>query len=265
MYQRGQKRRRASNKGRAGSFSKRRKGAGAFGYNSGSLRSGVRPFKAGGSASMATMPNVIGAPGRMELKLRGTIRYTLTSTTGAFSTAVVSRCNSIFDPFAASSASTLGMVNSWCGPTSASTSGLYHSYIVKAFRHDIRVSNLQSANYPVTVGFVCRPSTQSVATSWDYVTNHGHSVVRQIDPGANGGSNQLISMYRSVAAVYAETKACVALDDSFSALSDANPASEVNMDAFVQTGDAATTQTIYLTHTITMWVTLFGPKRGLGN
>lgn len=265
MYQRGQKRRRASNKGRAGKFLKRRKGAFAFGYGTGSKVSGVRPFKAGGSASMASMPTIIGVPGRMELQLRGTIGYTLTSTTGAFSTAVVSRCNSIFDPFAASSAATLGMVQSWCGTTSAGTGGLYHSYIVKAFKHDISVSNLQSANYPMRVGFVCRPSTQSVCTAWNEVTNQGHAIVRQIDPGGNGGRNQHISMYRSVAAVYAETKACVALDDSFSALSDANPASEVNMDAYLQTQDGATTQTIYLTHTITMWVTLFGPKRGLSN
>jgi len=265
MYQRGQKRRRASNKGRAGKFLKRRKGAFAFSYGTGSKVSGVRPFKAGGSATMATMPTIIGVPGRMELQLRGTIGYTLTSTTGAFSTAVISRCNSIFDPFAASSAATLAMVNSWMGPTSASTSGLYHSYIVKAFKHDIVVSNLQSANYPMRFGIVARPNTQSVCTAWNQVTAQAHSIVRQIDPGGNGGRNQHLSMYRSVAAVYAESKACVALDDSFAALSDANPASEVDLDAYVQTQDGATTQTIYITHTITMWVTLFGPKRGLEN
>lgn len=134
------------------------------------------------------------------------------------------------------------------------------SYMVVAFKLEIDCHVLQSSNYPMTCGLSFRPGSRVAPSAWSNF-HHQFAQVRNIDPGANGGNRAKLVMYGTTAAVYGDTKATVQLDDSFSALSNANPASECNADFTLQTADSATSQTIYTVLTLTQWAIMFGPKR----
>lgn len=257
MFQRGQKRRRTrKGSSRAG---KRRKTP--FGGTLGVRSGGVVPFRRGGDAAQALISGAIFAPGRLGVKFVTTERFSFTSTSGAFGQTQMCRLNSVFDPWNASGSSTVSGYVNWFGSTpSSNTDGVYMSYMVVAAKLEMDCHVLQSSNYPMTVGLAFRPATRSAATTWSNF-RHQYSITRELDPGANGGNRAKLSLYGSIAGIYGDTRATVQLDDSFAALSNANPASECYADFVLATADGTTTQNLYTTATLTQWVIMFGPKR----
>ena len=256
MFKGGQKRRRS----RKGSSSLRKRRKTPFGGTLGIRSKGIVPFRRGGDASQALITGAIFAPSRLGLKFVSTERFSFASTTGGFATTATARLNSLFDPWNASSSGIATGHLNWFGATPGATEGIYMSYMVVAAKLELEVHVLQASNYPMNVGLSFRPASRSAPTSWANL-QHQYATVRTLDPGANGGNRSKLQLYGSVAGIYGDTKATVQLDDTFSALSNANPASEVYADFTLQTADSTTTQTVYTMATLTQWVIMFGVKR----
>jgi len=266
MYMRKGTKRKASRSwkgGKSGGFKKRR----GFGSSGGSLAltspfgpSSVQYGAGKGITDQAVLYKTVGTPGRLMTKFRTSYSGTMQSASGAFTTGGVAIPNSLFDPAGAQGSIKAGGWTSFFGTSPTSADGLYFSYMVTAAKLTIWFNAATANTVPVNVGIRFLPgSGQAAASSADFMTTQ-HAKQTCVGLPAGGQGQRVISVYASIAQVMSDVMASVAYDDSFSALSNASPASQVNADYFVQSTDASTTTNILYRAELTQWVCLFGRK-----
>lgn len=254
----------ASWKGSKGGF-KKRKGFGS----GGGIRAISSPFGpssvqfgAGkGITDQAVLYKTVGVPGRIALKLRTSYSGTLTSTSGAFTTGGIAIPNSCFDPAGAQGSIRAGGFTSWMGTTPTSTDGLYMYYAVTAFKLRLWIQGTTSTTISTNVGIrFLDASAQAAASSSDFMAGplSRQTVVAQVSTGY--GNQKVLSLYATTAQVASDVMASVAFDNTYAALSNANPASQCNADYFIQSTDASTTTAVQYRAELTQWVVLFGRK-----
>jgi len=156
------------------------------------------------------------------------------------------KANSCFNPLGSiTTGQPIGFSN-FCG-----TAGQYRAYIVHAFRIEVQsvVSNINGV-----MGVSFRPASMSVPSSMAQVAGLARSKVVQMLP------EQLkrISIYATVGQIYGQTDATVAMADSFSALYNTDPSSEIFCDLSFQENSATTQITISCVVKMTQYVEFFG-------
>jgi len=251
-------------KGGKRGFKKRR----GFG-SSGGIRAITSPFGpssvqfgAGkGITDQAILYKTTGIPGRLGLKFRTSYSGTLTSTNGAFTNGGLASINSLFDPANASGAILAGGHANWFGASGSSSDGLYRLYIVTAAKIRIQLFPGTANTIPVNFGIRFLPTGQQAAASANaFMANRN---AKQISvPSLNSGAagKTFLSNYATIAECASDSMASVAYDDTYSAISTANPSSLIVCDYFIQSLDAATTTTLYYRVELIQWAMLFEPK-----
>lgn len=188
-------------------------------------------------------------PDRVFVKLRKVLRTDLaTEAAGAFANFPI-LCNNGIDPFGTLGAGGCVGFNSWCG----SGSGQYLAYCVHAFA--VKVQATQPAG--TTGTHLCmsfKSAAQAVPT--DTVQTAGSQRAKSLLLAAGTQVHTLYS-YHSVAECYGQTNQTVATDDTYSALYNAAPASEVRCDISLQ-GTAATQNTIPVLIELVQYIEFFG-------
>jgi len=188
-------------------------------------------------------------PDRVFVKLKKVCRADLsTGASGAFGNYPI-YCNDCKDPFGSLAAGGPVGFASWCG----NGAGQYLAYTVHAFA--IRVQCTQPAGTTGThiVLSFC-PNSQAVPT--DTVQAAGGQRAKGVLLAA-GTQVHTIGAYHSVAEVYGQTNQAVAIDDTFSALYNATPSSEVRCDISLQ-GTSSTQNTIPALIELTQYVEFYG-------
>lgn len=241
--------RKSSKKGSRKGFKKRFKGDGkGFGYGpvGGSRFSGKR---AKGRPTQAVVPGPLGGPDRIFVKLRKFGRGTLTSgASGAFAVSPI-YANDCKDPFGTLGAGGPAGFSYYCG----NADGQYLAYCVHSFKFDLTFTQPSGSTGTVVALHPC-PNSQAAPTSMEAVMGGARSVYTL---AAAGTQVHKLSLYCTVAEVYGQTKQTVAIDDSFAALYNATPSSEVRVD--VCTADtSATQQSLPFTFVLTQYVEFFG-------
>lgn len=190
-----------------------------------------------------------GGPDRVFIKLTKILRTSLGSgTSGAFALYQIFP-NDCKDPFGGLGAGGPVGFGSWAG----NGAGQFLAYTVHAF--SVRLRATQPAGSTAT--HVCyRFCPASVGTPTDTLQIAGAPRAKSVLVAAGDGIRELRS-FHTVAEVYGQTQQAVAIDDSFSALYNATPASEVRMDlAFQDT--VATQQTVPILLELTQYIEFYG-------
>lgn len=188
-------------------------------------------------------------PDRVFVKLKKFLRTDLTTgASGAFSNLNI-QVNDCKDPFDTLAAGGPVGFASWCG----NGAGQYLAYCVHAF--SVRITCTQPAGTTGThIVMSFKPESQAVPT--DTVQAAGGQRSKSILVAA-GTQIHTMHSYHSVAEIYGQTNQAVAIDDSFAALYNATPASEVRCDISLQ-GTATTQNTIPAVIELTQYVEFFG-------
>jgi len=188
-------------------------------------------------------------PDRVFVKLKKVLRADLTTgASGAFSNYDIFP-NDCKDPFGSAGAGGPVGFASWCG----NGAGQYLAYCVHAF--SIRVRCTQPAGSTGThVVMSFKPNSQAAPT--DTVQAAGGQRSKSLLLAA-GTQIADMSAYHSVAEVYGQTNQAVAIDDSFAALYNATPSSEVRCDISLQ-GTASTVNSIPALIELTQYIEFFG-------
>lgn len=188
-------------------------------------------------------------PDRVFVKLKKVCRVDLTTgASGGFATNPIYP-NDCKDPFGSLAAGGPVGFASWCG----NGAGQYLAYTVHAFA--VRVSITQPAGTTGThvVMSFC-PNSQAVPT--DTVQAAGGQRAKGLLLAA-GTEVHVLSAYHSVAEIYGQTNQAVAIDDSFSALYNATPSSEVRCDISLQ-GTSSTLNTAPALIELTQYIEFYG-------
>lgn len=188
-------------------------------------------------------------PDRVFVKLKKILRTDLTTgASGAFANSPIYPNNGI-DPFSTAAAGGAVGFSSWCG----TGSGQYLAYCVHAFAVKVLISQPAGSNGThVVMSF--KPSAQALPT--DTVQAAGGARAKSLLICAGTEVHKLQS-YHSVAEVYGQTNQTVASDDSFSALHNAAPSSEVRCDISLQATSATSTTCPALIE-LTQYIEFFG-------
>jgi len=266
MFMRKGSKRKASSSwkgGKKGGFKKRR----GFGPSSGSVAltnpfgpSSVQYGAGKGITDQAVLYKTIGSPGRLMMKFRTSYSGSLQSASGAFTSGGIAIPNSLFDPAGAQGSIKAGGWTSWFGTSPTSADGIYYSYMVTAAKLKVYFNAATANTIPVNVGLRFLPGSGQVAASASDFMTSNFAKQNCVGLPAGGQGQRVISIYASIAQVMSDVMASVAYDDTFSALSNATPTSQVNADYFVQSTDASTTTNILYRAELTQWVCLFGRK-----
>lgn len=262
MFQRKGTKRKASYKARRGGFKKRR-GFGSRGgpsYLSPFGPSAVQYGPGKGITDQAILYKTVGIPGRLMLKLVTSYSGALSSTSGAFSTGNLSKINSLNDPAGASGSIVCGAYYNWFGTSPTSNDGIFSSYIVTAARMKVWLNAGTANTVPVNVAIRFKSYLAGSPVTFTEAT--ANPMVKQTCVGlpAGGQGQKVLSLYATIAQVMSDSMATVAYDDSFAALSNADPATLAQCDICQQSTDAATTTTLLYRAELTQWVCLFGRK-----
>lgn len=128
---------------------------------------------------------------------------------------------------------------------------LYQAYIVHAFRVNLQV--IPGSNYGA-VALSMRPASMSTPISIQQQAGQGRALLKMCIPSVI----TKMSMYGTTAQVYGQSPQTVATADSFSALYNADPTSEVMMDIGCQEPSLSVQITFSCTVEITQYVEVFG-------
>lgn len=215
-------------------------------HSGGSTRGNI-----GGRPSEVFVPGTVGVAGRAFVKLRTHYWGSYTSTSGAFTTARISKINSILDP-----AGTLGSIRP-SGYTQWAS--MYHSYIVHACKVELQLHRGTGDLVASTV--IMAPSSGSQTAPTTIYDAAGQPFARHITV-PEGTSTEMSKMfvYTTIGQVIGQDKKTIAYDDTFAALVSADPATLCHMNVSMQSIDAATTSVVEFGVFITQWVEFFGPK-----
>jgi len=241
--------RKGSKKGRQGGFKRRRLGpAGnkSWFHSGGSTKGNI-----GGRPSQVFVPGTVGVAGRAFVKLKTHYWGSFVSTSGAFTTARISKINSIFDP-----AGTLASIK----PSGYTQwAGMYHSYIVHACKVFMKMHRATNDAVGMTICMAPSSGTQTAPTTmYDAIGQpFAKNILIAEGPSAEV---QYLSVYTSIGQVIGQDKKTIAYDDTFAALVTADPATLCHMNVSAQSIDATNTGTIEFQVEITQWVEFFGPK-----
>lgn len=188
-------------------------------------------------------------PDRVFVKLKKVLRTDLaTAAAGAFANSQILVNNGI-DPFGTAAAGGCVGFASWCG----NAAGQYLGYCVHAFA--VKISATQPAGTTGThVVMSFKPATVAVPT--DTVQAAGGQRAKSMLLAA-GTQVHSMSSYHSVAECYSQTNMTVATDDTFAALFNAAPSSEVRCDISLQ-GTAGTANTVPCLIELTQYIEFFG-------
>lgn len=188
-------------------------------------------------------------PDRVFVKLKKVLRTEfLTGAAGAFALNQIYPNNGI-DPFGTMDSGGAVGFASWC----ANAAGKYLAYCVHAFSVKLSVTQpAGSTGTHITMGF--KPASQGTPT--DTAQSSGQPRTKSLLLAAGTEVHTLYS-YHSVAEVYGQTNAAVAIDDSFAALYSAAPASEVRCDICLQ-GTSSTQNTVPALLELTQYIEFFG-------
>jgi len=224
------------------SYSKRRKtGAGKFQYGP---VGGVRPGRFG--TTQVSIPRSRGGADRQFVTVSRS--YIGTGSSAVFAVFATLKLNSANDP--------LGSVGT--GPPTASvpylgpsTTSLYGAYIVHAFRLDIEVNaNVFGAYF----GLLMRPSSMASASTAGQCDSQAHGQVKMV----NVSGVTRWSLYRTTGQIYGQAPITVATADSFSALYNADPSSEVMGDLYVGNTDGVTSTAFSVKLRLTQYLEVYG-------
>jgi len=190
-----------------------------------------------------------GGPDRVFIKLTKILRTQLGSgTSGAFALYQIYP-NDCKDPFGGLGAGGPVGFGSWAG----NGAGQFLAYTVHAFA--IRLRATQPAGSTGThVAYRFVPA--SVGTPTDSVQVAGSPRAKSVILAAGDGIRELRS-FHTVAEIYGQTQQAVAIDDSFSALYNATPASEVRMDLCFQ-DTSATSEVVPILLEMTQYIEFYG-------
>lgn len=223
-------------------WGKRRKtGTGKFQYGP---VGGVRPGRFG--TTQVSIPRSRIGPDRQFVTLSRS--YIGTGSTAAFALFGTLKANSANDP--------LGTFGTG-GPTGGapflgpSTTSMYGAYIVHAFRLDLEVNaNVFGAYF----GLLFRPNSMSAALSAGSLDSQSHGQVKMV----NVSGVTRWGMYRTTGQIYGQAPVTVATADSFSALYNADPSSEVVADLYVGNTDGVTATAFSVKIRLTQYVEVYG-------
>lgn len=211
---------------------------------------GVRPGRFGTSQFVALSPPI--QPDRVFVKLARSLLTTFaTGAAGAYGEFTL-KCNSAADPLGSLSSGVPIGATHWLG-TSPSQ---YGAYIVHAFQVKLEMTSGTANDFPVVVAVSFRPASMAAPTSIAQQQNQSYAAHKFVSPG--GTNPTVITRYCTTGQVYGQSPQTVAIADSFSALYNADPSSEVLADVGIQNPDATNAATVYLNVTVTQWVECFG-------
>jgi len=219
-------------------------------------------FGAGkGLTDQAILYKTTGIPGRLGVKFRTSYSGTLTSTSGAFTNSGLASINSLFDPANAQGSILAGGHANWFGASASSADGLYRLYIVTAARLKITLFPGTTNTIPVNFGMRFLPTGQQAAASANaFMANRNAKQCTVASLSGGAASPKILSIYATVAECASDSMASVAIDDTYSAISTASPASLIVADCFIQSLDASTTTTLFYRVELVQWAMLFEPK-----
>lgn len=219
-------------------------GAGPLGGTSVSSR-----YAGKGKPSQVLVRAPQSGPDRVFVKLKKVFRGNLdTGASGAFANYPI-LCNNGIDPFGTLGAGGAVGFASWCG----NGAGQYLAYCVHAFA--VKLSCTQPAGTSGT-HIVMSFKSAAQAAPTDTMQVAGSARAKSLLMAAGTEVHTMYS-YHSVAECYAQTNQTVASDDTFSALYNAAPASEVRCDISVQ-GTASTLNNIPVVLELTQYIEFFG-------
>lgn len=132
-----------------------------------------------------------------------------------------------------------------------SSTGPYLSYIVHGFSLDVQM-NQGNVDGGMAVGIMVAPTSASTPTA---ISQFGEQRGRLYQLNPSRTSRHWSS--HTIAQIYGQTRQTVAIADSFSALYNAVPSSEVTLHLAVQ-GNSAVLEHLYFTMKITCYVEFFG-------
>lgn len=188
-------------------------------------------------------------PDRVFVKLKKILPTNLQAgTTGAFANNSIYPNNAI-DPFGTLAAGGAVGFSSWC----ANAAGKYLAYCVHAF--SVKITSTQPAGSDGTqLVMSFKPASQGTPTDVRQAAGSPRAKYLLLAAGTQVHS---MSAYYSVAEVYGQTNATVAQDDSFAALYNAAPQSEVRCDISLQ-GTGADTHTCPTIIELVQYIEFFG-------
>jgi len=188
-------------------------------------------------------------PDRVFVKLKKFLRADLqTGASGAFAIYSIYPNNGLDPAGTLDSGGAVGFA-SWC----ANAAGKYLAYCVHAFA--VKLSVTQPAGTTgthITMGF--KPASQGTPTDTLQSAGQPRTQSRLL---AAGTQISHMYAYHSTAEVYGQTNNAVAVDDSFSALYNAAPASEVRCDISLQ-GTSSTLNTVPVLIELTQYIEFYG-------
>lgn len=175
-----------------------------------------------------------------------------TGAAGAFATSPISP-NDCKDPLVGFGSGSPEGFNSWCSST-----GLYGSYIVHAFKLEWNFinENLTAASGPFNC-VVCwnfRPATTAAAVNMPQAMSQPRAVYATL----NSNNPWKGSRYFTVAEIYGQSPQTVAIADSFAAIYNATPSSQIAADLSIVDPSTGTAQAINGTFVITQYIEFFG-------
>jgi len=188
-------------------------------------------------------------PDRVFVKLKKIVRFDFTTgSSGAYANYPIYP-NDCKDPFGSLAAGGPVGFGSWCG----NGAGQYLAYTVHAFAVRLQITQPAGSIGTHVVLSFC-PNSQAVPT--DTVQAAGGQRAKGLLLAA-GTEVHVLSAYHSVAEIYGQTNQAVAIDDSFSALYNATPSSEVRCDISLQ-GTSSTLNTAPALIELTQYVEFYG-------
>jgi len=188
-------------------------------------------------------------PDRVFVKLKKVARLELTTgASGAFAVYPIYP-NDCKDPFSTLGAGGPVGFGSWCG----NGAGQYLAYTVHAFAVNLRITQPSGSNGTHVVISFC-PNSQAAPT--DTVQAAGGQRAKSLLTAA-GTEVFRMGAYHSVAEIYGQTNQAVAIDDTFSALYNATPSSEVRCDISLQ-ATSNTQTTLHGLLELTQYIEFYG-------
>lgn len=239
-----------ANRKKGGYLSKKRKVAAAGGF----IVAGGSVF--GERARRGTSADVVHtrrpyAPDRMFVKLRTVYRVLQTNTSGVFTTTSSCKLNSCLDP--------MGAAGSIAATGFAEWSNIYHSYQVQAAAIRVQVIN-NSSTVHTQAGVMFMPNLTTSPTTLQEATG-GRFSKNVVLSGFNGGpAMREIRMFARMNEIAGDPVMAVPIDNTYSALTNADPATLFIADLFSQPCDGTSTGGCIFLVQLTQYVCFFGPN-----
>lgn len=235
----GYKRKRSfKRKGRRGGYKRSKFGYGPVG--------GVRGGRFGTTQTIVTNPRI--GPDRVFCCFKKTaVLQFSTAAAGAYAVGSL-KLNSASDPLGTFGTGPPVGAGSYLGASPA----LYGAYIVHAFR--VKLQIVSPTGFFGAVGMSFRPASMNVPTSIAQQAGFARSTVKQVVQDFV----TTITMYGTTGQVYGQSPQSVAIADSFSALYNADPGSEVMCDIGSEENSHTTQITFSAIIELTQYVECFG-------